>query len=266
MNYWPAEVTNLSELHEPLFRMLREVSQTGAIAAQKMYRHRGWVVHHNTTIWRDAFPVDGEARAAFWNMAPGWFSSHLWERWLFTGDKKFLADDAYPLMKGAAEFYADWLVDAGDGELVTPVSTSPENKFIDPSGRAAAVCVGVTMDLAIIRELFTRTIEAAELLGRDAELVKELRGKLAKLAPYRIGAKGQLQEWREDYAEEDPRQVGRALPSRGTGHRRSCRSASSGYRARDCPAARPAPRRCRRGSRRSTATLRSRTCRGPPSR
>ena len=209
MNYWPAEVTNLSELHEPLFRMLKELAlgpdAPGQLAARKMYQARGWVTHHNTTIWRDAFPVDGAARAAFWNMAGGWFSSHLWERWLFTGDRKFLADEAYPIMKGAAEFYADWLVDAGNGELVTPVSTSPENNFIGPDGKPASVSIGCTMDLAIIRELFSRTIEAAELLGRDAALATELRGKLAKLAPYRIGARGQLQEWREDYKEEDPK-------------------------------------------------------------
>jgi alpha-L-fucosidase 2 len=209
MNYWPAEVTNLSELHEPLFRMLKELAlgshAPGQLAAQKMYHARGWVTHHNTTLWRDAFPVDGAARAAFWNMAGGWFSSHLWERYLFTGDKKFLADEAYPIMKGAAEFYADWLVDAGNGELVTPVSTSPENNFIGPDGKPASVSIGCTMDLAIVRELFSRTIEAAELLGRDAGLARELRGKRAKLAPYRIGAKGQLQEWREDYKEEDPK-------------------------------------------------------------
>ncbi|WP_414659920.1 glycoside hydrolase family 95 protein [Horticoccus sp. 23ND18S-11] len=205
MNYWPAEVTNLSELHEPLFRMLGEVSQTGQLAARTMYHARGWVAHHNTTIWRDAFPVDGQARAAFWNLAAGWFSSHLWERYLFTGDRTFLAAEAYPLMKGAAEFYADWLVDAGNGELVTPVSTSPENAFIGPDKKSAAVSVGCTMDLAIIRELFTRTIEAAEALQRDPALVAELRGKLAKLAPYRIGARGQLQEWREDYAEAEPK-------------------------------------------------------------
>ncbi|MDO8542633.1 MAG: glycoside hydrolase family 95 protein [Opitutaceae bacterium] len=205
MNYWPAEPTNLSELHEPLFRMLAELTKTGPIAAREMYHSRGWVTHHNTTIWRDAFPVDGQARAAFWNMAGGWFSSHLWEHYLFTGDQKFLADEAYPIMKGAAEFYADWLRDAGNGELVTPVSTSPENNFISPEGKPAATAVGGTMDLAIIRELFTRTIEAAELLRRDAGLARELRGKLAKLAPYRIGASGQLQEWREDYKDQDPR-------------------------------------------------------------
>jgi alpha-L-fucosidase 2 len=205
MNYWPAESTNLPETHEPLFDLLREVARTGALAARGMYKNRGWVLHHNTTIWRDAFPVDGVARAAFWNMAAGWFSSHLWERYLFSGDRRFLAEEAYPLMKGASEFYADWLRDAGNGELVTPVSTSPENNFISPEGKPASVTQGATMDLAIIRELFTRTLEAAELLGRDPELVRELRDKLARLAPYRVGAKGQLQEWREDYAEEDPR-------------------------------------------------------------
>jgi alpha-L-fucosidase 2 len=204
MNYWPAEITNLSELHEPLFQMLRELAVNGALTARNMYHRRGWVAHHNTSLWRDSYPVDGTARAAFWNLTAGWFSSHLWERWLFTGDKKFLSDDAYPLMKGAAEFYADWLAEDADGALVTPVSTSPENNFTAPDGRNAAVSAGATMDLAIIRELFTRTIEAAELLGRDPELVKELRSKLARLAPYRVGVRGQLQEWREDYKEPEP--------------------------------------------------------------
>lgn len=204
MNYWPAEVTNLSELHEPFFRLMRETAANGTVTARNMYHRRGWVAHHNVTLWRDSYPVDGTARAAFWNMTAGWFCAHLWERWLFTGDKKFLADEAYPLMKGAAEFYADWLAPDTDGTLIPPVSTSPENAFIGPDGKVAAVSQGVTMDLAIIRELFSRTIAAAELLGRDPALVTELRGKLAKLAPYRIGARGQLQEWRTDYKEQDP--------------------------------------------------------------
>lgn len=213
MNYWPAETTHLSETTEPFFRMMREVAVNGAATARDMYHRRGWVLHHNTSLWRDTYPVDGAARAAFWNLTAGWFSSHLWEHWLFTGDRDFLATETYPLMKGAAEFYADWLAEAGDGapgsdrsrELVTPVSTSPENSFLAADGRRAAVSAGATMDLAIIRELFTRTSEAAELLGRDPALVRELRAKLARLAPYRIGAHGQLQEWREDYAEPDPR-------------------------------------------------------------
>jgi alpha-L-fucosidase 2 len=204
MNYWPAETTNLSELHEPFFRLMRETAANGALTARTMYHRRGWVAHHNVTLWRDSFPVDGNARAAFWNMTGGWFSSHLWEHWLFTGDRAFLADEAYPLMKGAAEFYADWLVADADGSLITPVSTSPENAFVGADGKTAAVTQGVTMDLAIIRELFTRTIAAAELLGRDAALVTELRAKLAKLARYRIGGRGQLQEWRTDYKEVEP--------------------------------------------------------------
>jgi alpha-L-fucosidase 2 len=205
MNYWPAEVTNLSELQEPLFRMVRETAAAGAETARKMYGRRGWVLHHNTSIWRDTYPVDGNTKAAFWNMAGGWFSSHFWERYLFSGDKQFLAREAYPIMKGAAEFYADWLMDAGDGTLVTPVSTSPENLFVSPGGGQGAASLGATMDMAIVRELFARTIQASELLGRDAKLRAELREKLAKLAPYRIGARGQLQEWREDYAEVDPK-------------------------------------------------------------
>ena len=207
MNYWPAETTNLSELHEPLFRLIRETAVNGALTARTMYHRRGWVAHHNVSLWRDSFPVDGNARAAFWNMTAGWFTSHLWEHWLFTGDKKFLAEEAYPLLKGAAEFYADWLAPASDGsgELVTPVSTSPENAFVGPDGKNAAVSEGVTMDLAIIREVFSRTIAAAERLGRDPALVTELRTKLARLAPYRIGARGQLQEWRTDYKEAEPK-------------------------------------------------------------
>ena len=204
MNYWPVEATNLSELHEPLLRMVREVAVNGRATARNMYHQRGWVMHHNTTIWRDSFPVDGNTRAAFWNMAGGWFSSHFWEHYLFTGDRKFLAEQAYPIMKGAAEFYADWLVDAGDGTLVTPVSTSPENQFRSPAGPASAT-MGVTMDQSIVRELFARTIDAATLLGRDADLRQELQQKLSKLSGYRIGARGQLQEWREDFPEVEPK-------------------------------------------------------------
>jgi alpha-L-fucosidase 2 len=205
MNYWPAEVTNLAELTEPLFHMVEETAVTGRLAARKMYGNRGWVLHHNTTIWRDSFPVDGNTRAAFWNMAGGWFSSHFWEHYLFSGDRKFLGTQAYPVMKGAAEFYADWLRDAGDGTLVTPVSTSPENRFVAPGGgEPAAASQGGTMDMAILRELFTRTLEASEILGRDAKLRQELKDKLGRLAPYRIGARGQLQEWREDYKETEP--------------------------------------------------------------
>jgi alpha-L-fucosidase 2 len=204
MNYWPTEVAHLGELHQPLFTLIRELSVTGAGTARHMYGARGWVAHHNTSLWRDSYPVDGVARTSFWNLAAGWLVAHLWEHWLFSGDREFLANEAYPLLRGASMFYADWLVQTPDGSYLTPVSTSPENAFLSADGRPASVDAGATMDLAIIRELFTRTIDAAEMLGCDQALAAELRDKLARLEPYRIGARGQLQEWRRDHAEQDP--------------------------------------------------------------
>jgi alpha-L-fucosidase 2 len=142
-------------------------------------------------------------------MGSGWLCQHLWEHWLFTGDKAFLEKDAYPLMKGACEFYIDWLVDNGKGKLVTPVSTSPENSFTytDENGKKqrASVSAGGGMDMAIIRELFRNTLRAAEALNTDADFQKTLQDRLQRLLPYQVGAKGQLQEWQEDFEESDPR-------------------------------------------------------------
>jgi alpha-L-fucosidase 2 len=205
MNYWPAELTNLSECHEPLFRMIREMEKTGQETARLMYNRRGWAAHHNVSIWRETFPNDGSPAASFWNMSPGWLLSHMWERFLFSGDIAFLKDEAYPLMRGAAMFYSDWLVENEDGYWVTAANNSPENLFYTSDGKRAAVSQGPTMDMAIVRELFTRTIEAARLLQTDDELVAELSAKLSKLLPFKIGAMGQLQEWQHDYAEVDPK-------------------------------------------------------------
>ena len=205
MNYWPAEVTNLSECHEPLFRLIKELSVTGRETARDMYNRRGWVAHHNTSIWRESLPNDNVPTASFWPMVQGWYSSHLWERYLFTDDVNFLKNEAYPIMRGAAEFYADWLVDDGEGNLVTPAGVSPENTFISAKGERAALSMGPTMDMAIIRETFTRTIYAADILGTDAELIAELKEKLPRLLPYRIGSRGQLQEWMHDFREADPK-------------------------------------------------------------
>jgi len=208
MNYWPAEVTNLSECTEPPMRMIRELAVDGRRVAKEMYGRRGWVAHHNTTLWRDAQPVDNAAVCSFWPMGSGWLCQNLWEHYLFTGDKAFLEKDGYPLMKGACEFYIDWLVDNGKGKLVTPVSTSPENSFAytDAAGKKqrASVSSGGGMDMAIIRELFRNTLRAAETLGTDADFQKTLQDRLQKLLPYQIGAKGQLQEWQEDFEESDP--------------------------------------------------------------
>ncbi len=203
MNYWPAEVTNLSECQEPLFQMVKEMAVNGRITAATMYHRRGWVAHHNSSIWRETFPNDGGARASFWNMSPGWLLSHFWEHYLFTGDQNFLKNRAYPLMRESAMFYADWLIENKDGQLVTAADNSPENEFVLEGGKEAAVSSGPTMDMTIVRELFSRTIEAATLLNCDHDLVLELKSKLSRLAPNKIGSKGQLQEWQNDYLEAD---------------------------------------------------------------
>ena len=204
MNYWPAEVTNLAECQEPLFRMIKEMAVTGSETAKMMYNRRGWVAHHNVSIWRETFPNDGSPGASFWNMSGGWLLSHMWEHYLFSGDQEFLKNEAYPLMRGAAMFYADWLIDDGKGNLVTAANNSPENAFTNAKGKRGQVSSGPTMDLAIIRELFTRTIEAATKLQCDKELVSELQSKLTRLAPYKIGSKGQLLEWQQEYVEPEP--------------------------------------------------------------
>jgi alpha-L-fucosidase 2 len=203
MNYWPAEVTNLQECHEPLFRMIGEMAETGRETAKLMYDRRGWVAHHNVSIWRETFPNDGNPQAAFWNMSPGWLLSHMWERFLFSGDTDFLKNGAYPLMREAAMFYVDWLVENQEGFLVTAANNSPENLFYTTNGNRASISSGPTMDMAIVRELFSRTIEAAKILETDHELTAELSNKLEQLLPYKIGKKGQLQEWQTDYDEVD---------------------------------------------------------------
>ncbi|MEO6914848.1 MAG: glycoside hydrolase family 95 protein [Chitinophagaceae bacterium] len=205
MNYWPAEVTNLGECQEPLFRMIKEMAVTGKETATLMYKRRGWVAHHNVSIWRETFPNDGSPGASFWTMSPGWLLSHMWEHYLFTGDKKFLEKEAYPLMRGASMFYADWLIENREGKLVTAAGNSPENSFLNAKGEKAQISSGPTMDMTIVRELFTRTIEAAKMLGKDKQLITELSAKLARLAPFKIGAKGQIQEWQQDYAEPEPK-------------------------------------------------------------
>ena len=207
MNYWPVEVGNLSECAEPLLRMVMECAERGRITATKMYHRRGWVLHHNTTLWRGTQPVDNNAMPSFWPMGGAWLCQHLWEHYRFTGDREFLAK-AWPALKGAAEFLSDWLIDDGHGRLVTAAGQSPENTFLytDASGkqRASGICMGPTMDMAICRDLFRNTIAAAKILHTDGALQKELQGKLAKLLPYQIGQRGQLQEWPEDFAEREP--------------------------------------------------------------
>jgi alpha-L-fucosidase 2 len=207
MNYWPAETCNLSECHAPLFDLIQELSVTGARAAQELYGARGWVSHHNTDLWRLATPVGegwGDPCWAMWPLSAGWLCQHLWEHYAFTGDRDFLATRAYPLMKGAAEFLLDFLVEDPQGYLTTCPSTSPENKFLAPSGQPCAVSHGSTMDLAIIRELFANCSEASRILDIDAEFRARLDAARARLRPPRIGRYGQLQEWDQDFDEVEP--------------------------------------------------------------
>ena len=208
MNYWPVEVCNLSECAEPLLRMIRELAVDGRRVAHDMYGRRGWVAHHNTTLWRDAQPVDNAAVCSFWPNGGGWLCQNLFDHYQFAGDRAFLEQEAYPLLKGASEFYLDWLVPDARGQLVTPVSTSPENSFatLDAGGKRqrASVSAGSAMDQAIIRQLFTDTLRSAELLGADADFRATLKSALDQLRPYQIGSKGQLLEWQEEFIEPEP--------------------------------------------------------------
>lgn len=204
MNYWPSEVANLSECHEPLFDLLDDLSVGGARTAHVHYGARGWTAHHNVDLWRMSTPTTGSASWAFWPMGGAWLATHLWERYAFEPDVTFLRDRAYPIMKGAALFCLDWLVEGQDGMLVTNPSTSPENVFLTPDGEPCSVTYASTMDMAIIRELFGMCIEAAHILNIDGAFRGELEAALAKLPPYRIGKHGQLQEWAVDYDEHEP--------------------------------------------------------------
>jgi len=206
MNYWPAEVCGLSECAEPLFKMIDEVAESGAQTARDMYGLPGWVAHNNVSIWRETIPVDKLVQCNFWPMSPGWLTSHMWEHWLFTGDEQFLREKAYPLMKGAALFFKGWLIENEDGYLLTPVSTTPENVYLidGDSNRPGYVSQGCTNDMSIIRENFTRVVEAARYLGVDKDLADTLDNMIPRLLPFRVGSKGQLLEWAEEFVEQEP--------------------------------------------------------------
>ncbi len=191
MNYWPSLVGNLVECQEPLLRMIRDLSETGSKTAQVMYGCRGWVAHHNTDLWRIAGPVDGTT----WGMFPtggAWLTTHIWQQYLFTGDKKMLAE-YYPVMKGAADFLIDYMQPHPKyGWLVTVPTVSPEH---GPVGKRTTVTAGSTMDNQIVRDVLTQTIAASEVLGKDTSYISRLTSVLSQLPPMQVGRYGQLQEW-----------------------------------------------------------------------
>ncbi|MBQ5548290.1 MAG: glycoside hydrolase N-terminal domain-containing protein [Prevotella sp.] len=191
MNYWPSLVGNLVECQEPLLKMIRDLSETGSKTAQEMYGCRGWVAHHNTDLWRIAGPVDGTT----WGMFPtggAWLTTHIWQQYLFTGDKKMLVE-YYPVMKGAADFLIDYMQQHPKyGWLVTVPTVSPEH---GPVGKHTTVTAGSTMDNQIVHDVLTQTIAAAKILGKDNSDISRLTSALSKLPPMQIGRHGQLQEW-----------------------------------------------------------------------
>lgn len=195
MNYWPAELTNLPELHEPLLRMIRELAVTGANTARNMYGCRGWVVHHNSDLWRITGALD-YAYCGLWPSGAAWLCQHLWDRYLYSGDQAYLAE-VYPLMKGAAEFFVDFLVeDPNTGYLVVTPSDSPENR---PAHLKTNMFAGITMDNQLVTDLFSNTERAAGILGCDAAFSDTLATMRRRLPPMQVGQYGQLQEWFEDW-------------------------------------------------------------------
>ncbi|MFA5328059.1 MAG: glycoside hydrolase family 95 protein [Prolixibacteraceae bacterium] len=194
MNYWPSEITNMTEMNEPLVQMIRELSETGKKTAQDMYGARGWVLHHNTDIWRINGPIDG-ATWGMWPMGGAWLSQHLFEKYAFSGDKEYLKS-VYPVIKESAMFFLDFLVEEPTNNwLVVCPSTSPEN---NPQGRPSTLAAGVTMDNQLVFDIFTKTMEAAQILNTDQDLVVTLSETLKRMPPMQIGKWGQLQEWMED--------------------------------------------------------------------
>ncbi|WP_153801098.1 glycoside hydrolase family 95 protein [Foetidibacter luteolus] len=209
MNYWPSEVGNLSELHQPALDLVKNLSVTGAVTAKEFYGiDKGWVAHHNSDIWALSNAVgnvgSGDPKWANWSMGANWMSRDLWEHYLFTGDKKFLEKTAYPIMKGAAEFALRWLVTDDSGYLVTAPSFSPENEYFFDGKKQSSISIATTMDISIIRDLFGNLVTAGKILGTDKAFTDTLQKKIARLYPFRIGRKGNLQEWFQDYEDPEP--------------------------------------------------------------
>ena len=206
MNYWHADAGDLWEAQEPLWSLIRDLRVTGTETAHAHYRARGWVLHHNTDLWRATTPVDGAW--GVWPMGQAWLANQMWDHYEFGGDREFLRGEAYPAMKEAAQFVLDTLVAAPAGtlfagRLVTNPSTSPENRYV-LNGQGHHLTYAATMDIALVRELFENCGRAAEVLGTDADFRFELQRAGQRLPPLQIGRRGQLQEWVEDYPEAEP--------------------------------------------------------------
>ncbi|MGN1181082.1 MAG: glycosyl hydrolase family 95 catalytic domain-containing protein [Suilimivivens sp.] len=202
MNYWPAEVCNLSECHMPLFELIKKMVPNGRRTARVMYGAKGFMCHHNTDIHGDTATQDHWIPGSYWVMGAAWLCTHQWTHYQYTLDREFLKE-SFPIMREAAEFFLDFMVEH-EGYLVTCPSVSPENTFILPSGEKGANIYGVTMDNQILRDLFTQCIEAAKILGVEDELNEKIKEAREKLIPTRIGKHGNIMEWPEDFEEWEP--------------------------------------------------------------
>lgn len=206
-NYWPAETTNLSDLHFPLIGLIENIAKTGVNNARNFYNCEGWMAAHNSDIWAMSNPVgEGTGNPQWSNFTLGgaWLSFHLWEHFNFTQDTAYLRKTAYPLLKGAATFCLNILIPDKNGRLITSPSSSPENTFLTPKGLKSSILYGSTAELAIIRECFIQTLKAARVLQTDNELVETLQAALDNLYPYKIGSHGNLQEWYHDWQDAEP--------------------------------------------------------------
>ncbi|MDA3880277.1 MAG: glycoside hydrolase family 95 protein [Prolixibacteraceae bacterium] len=203
MNYWPAEVTNLSECHLPFVALIDSLRLHGRETARKMYNSRGFVAHFTTDAWYWTTAV-GEPEWGMWPMGAAWGCQHIWQHYLFTQDKEYLAE-VYPILKEASLFFVDYLIeDPQTGYLVTGPSSSPENKFETPDGKISNITMGPTMDMSITRELLTNTVAASEILRTDRKFRKELNGILPRLSPLQIGSDGRIMEWTQEFKEPEP--------------------------------------------------------------
>ncbi|MFU7515587.1 glycosyl hydrolase family 95 catalytic domain-containing protein [Clostridium sp. HCS.1] len=203
MNYWPAEVCNLPECHEPLLNMIKDLSASGIRTAREEFNCNGWTANHNSDIWRYSNKVLGNCEWGYWPMGGPWLCQHIFEHYDFTRDKEFLKE-YYPVLKGSAEFLLSWLKEDENGILNTCPSTSPENNFLDNEKRPCAASKSSTMDIAIIRELFTNVIKASEELNIEADFREKIKTAMDKLPKYKINKFGGIQEWFKDFEEKEP--------------------------------------------------------------
>jgi alpha-L-fucosidase 2 len=211
MNYWPAEVCNLSECHEPFFDLTDNLRPRGRKTAKDVYGCRGFVAHHTTDAWFWTSPI-GNVQYGMWPSGAAWCCQHLWEHYAFGGDREFLQKRAYPIMKEAAEFFLDFLVeDPKTGKLLSGPSISPENRFRTPEGKNSNLTMGPAMDQQIVHDLFTNCIEAAEILGIDDQFIKQVKVARRNLAGPKIGSDGRLMEWNEEF--EEPERTAAAIPA-----------------------------------------------------